>query len=82
MQQAAAERGAITAGLVGTVTGMLVVVSLGLYFVLRKASHAGGCELWLRLLDVCDFMVHVFFSFLCVALVFWRVSPLVDCGGR
>ncbi|CAM9135994.1 unnamed protein product [Scytosiphon promiscuus] len=42
VQQAAAERGAITAGLVGTVTGMLVVVSLGLYFVLRKASHAGG----------------------------------------
>lgn len=41
-QQAAVERGAITAGLVGTVAGMLVVVSLGLYFVLRKASHAGG----------------------------------------
>ena len=43
-QQAAAERGAVTAGFVGTVTGMLVVVSLGLYFVLRKATHAGGGE--------------------------------------
>lgn len=41
-QQAAAERGAITAGLVGTVTGMLVVVSLGLYFGLRKATHTAG----------------------------------------
>lgn len=43
-QQAAVERGAVTAGFVGTVTGMLVVVSLGLYFVLRKATHAGGGE--------------------------------------
>ncbi|CAN0490796.1 unnamed protein product [Ectocarpus sp. 12 AP-2014] len=41
-QQAAAERGAVTAGLVGTVTGMLVVVSICLYFVLRKANMAGG----------------------------------------
>lgn len=48
-QQAAAERGAVTAGLVGTVTGMLVVVSLGLYFVLRKATHAGGGELFFSL---------------------------------
>lgn len=44
-QQAAAERGAVTASFVGTVTAMLVVVSLGLYFVLRKATHAGGGEL-------------------------------------
>lgn len=42
VQQAAAERGAVTAGLVGTVTGMLVVVSICLYFVLRKANMAGG----------------------------------------
>ncbi|CAM9713464.1 unnamed protein product [Ectocarpus fasciculatus] len=41
-QQAAAERGAVTAGLVGTVTGMLVVVSICLYFVLRKANMASG----------------------------------------
>lgn len=65
-QQAAVERGAITAGLVKMVTGMLIVVSLGLYFVLRKASHAGGGGLSLFLFwvfRVFFFLLFVFFFF-------------------